>query len=642
MKSIFDKISDKILELRNKKIIGIDELNFFEAYIKRNYNKDLCQIMDVTISDFLLASIRIIDNKTPFKETKKIIDYIDLEDTDVLELLALNDTMTSDAKEDANLKILDAAFSDAYKSKIFMNLYDKYASTDVFKNTIDFSFGVKLLDDPEISSFFSSKAYSKRAYNMKKAIIDKFTHLTSITKAFNEFDIHIQKLKENIKNQKSIINKEICVYERIIQKLKTPSNPSLIVIPEELESISDEKIKSEIILAVLEKNKTSYNVLLDEYLTNCRIEVHELDNLLMEHNIVITNDSNKLLLIKNINMTMAKKMLNKLSTFESNLFLNDEELLTKILLFSDPNIISHLSGLYNKGILTYDFIVNNIGIFISNKKKFSDNLLEILKTNNIRPCYDELSSNIKLLLDNNIELSNIKKYDINLFLSDSDELNSSLNILNQYNLDLSNPSMIDFSIIDNPNQLNIVDLFIELGLKEFLNSHIEFTSSNINIIKKIILCKELNIPIFDDNNNLISTITRNFEFYIPDCELDKYLDNSTLTHLNPKYYIILEENKNNFISDETFLIPSVQILEKEYKNSDEEYHFGEIIISRNKVLRNMTTLLRCDEMDEKQILINSILYNSILPNESIEKIIDNIENIYSKDKPKSMKKENNQ
>ena len=674
MQEVISKLNKIINELSNKDISNREELEFFKTKIKTSGGIKLSTIDQYKNSDFLLANIKVIFQELEFSEIKKFITPIeyDLNNTNIdLLVCAFQFLDEMDAEKVEKLlekkniysKFLrfynrhgidksvvvdkDPLFNNGFKFEKLVILFQQFREAPVFSNLIELNNCLPLLEDNLINSIqmFAAKGtvvsrektksikklekemdtlFALKALAEEDILVEAIDSVNTVDKVLKSFSEYVTELERIEKEEKRSNNKKANLYRQLIIKIKNYKK----LTSDDIDFIEDEELKKEVILSILEKNKISYNTLLDDFKLNKKTEINTLDKILIKYNIVIYDEISKSLLVKNLDLDIIEKMLMQLNENEFDFIMKDEKLLVRISMFSSVSNINIIKYWLSEEIITEDFLKENVDILISEKTDLNQELLEIYERSNINPLFNKVNENIELFGKNNICLQNIKKYDINLFLKE--KIITSFELLNKYNLDLSSEDLIDYSIIENPKKINIVDLFIEIGMFDYLKNHIELINKDSNIIKRILLLKEINYPIFDENNILLNIITDDNKFYIPDKEIDTYLNNDSLNHINIECYLALEENKNNKIDDTICCEILMSIIERNCKIDDNQYNFNGIIISRNKVLRNMTSLKNIDfkeQITEKEKIISSILFNSILDEESINIILNSIDDM---------------
>ncbi len=267
-------------------------------------------------------------------------------------------------------------------------------------------------------------------------------------------------------------------------------------------------------------------------------------------------------------------------------------------------IINNIIILLNQGTITKSFII-----------KHPDILYFVNRINQLPGKYPSILSNYDKIIDNGFEADNSHLDEA--LLTDPDNFNSSLKTFEVYGLDKSIP--LTYSVIEDNDFFKNVDLFIELGLYDFIKQNFGILKhSSKDIAMRIYVSKLMKINIFNDSAKLLDSVSTGNNFVIPnkmlenfvftdyknlmDKQICKYLDN-----LNPKDGIYEVSHE-------------LDDLESNFKFDDTSYVFGSHIISRKKVIRNYNYLRSLlPNYDSKYLIENSIIHNTFL---SFDEIMD--------------------
>ena len=195
-----------------------------------------------------------------------------------------------------------------------------------------------------------------------------------------------------------------------------------------------------------------------------------------------------------------------------------------------------------------------------------------------------------------IDFNNIYYQDTILLLN-SRTLRDRISILKEYNLNQNNLTYL----LANYNYLYIYDLLIENKIPTYLFINICKTYNPLLTIKKIIICQEINEPYETERHLLIREIRDINKFYIPDNEIDNYL--------NKRYIPNTKETPsiNDITKD-----PIIMSLDESYRHGD-VYIFDKVRISRPKVLKYLQTT----KQDIKDNIYLAIITSSILSEEEL-------------------------
>lgn len=402
-------------------------------------------------------------------------------------------------------------------------------------------------------------------------------------------------------------NKLIKLYNKI--KLDLQSN-KIIEYNDYFDDVEND-IKYELQRVILKHNEPFY--------INISNQIARLNNNLDTifningYDINLVSKENQIRLMNNGNIENIK---NVLPLLKVKPFLINEQsnFFTEILLCTNEKILNNIKDLYEKGIIDMNFIYYNLSILLSSSYK---------SLTNINCSYEIFINNLNLLKSKHFNLKNIRKSNPKLFLINENLLKQRLLSFNQYDIKFENQENINYEYITNDKIFSIIDQFIELGLHNYVKDNIETMVKNSDeIIKRIYISSIINLNIWNENNKLNNSIMTGYNYPIKNEDLDNYIVNTTSNYIDNsliKYFNNEEFNYTNLINtiDNNFL-------------NGKNYLFDDIIISRNKVIRNISSISSNIEINEnniKNILITCIIYNSILDNDQIETIKNEIDNL---------------
>lgn len=276
------------------------------------------------------------------------------------------------------------------------------------------------------------------------------------------------------------------------------------------------------------------------------------------------------------------------------------------LISTNKEMLCLIYDLLQKGVISEHFIIKNPSVL------YNENLVEKRKDGN----YDKLAQNYNLLRQNKINIDNTCINEILLLAKEY--ITQAINQFNNY--DLNKDIKVPKSMFTNKKFFNYIDLFIELGMYDYIKDNFNIIDDNCdNIIKRIYISKMMRLNIFDSKGKLLSRIITGNDFYVPNDSLDNYIisvsnqmiDSNLLNKLNN-----LNTTSNSF-NDE--LID----FDRHFTLNKATYNFNNILISRNKVLRNYNYLRSIyPNYDKWSLLESSIIHNSILDIQGIYTIKD--------------------
>jgi len=273
-----------------------------------------------------------------------------------------------------------------------------------------------------------------------------------------------------------------------------------------------------------------------------------------------------------------------------------------ILMNAQPSVVSSILKSIKAGRISPEFVKGNPDLFKMSEDEYSS-----------------LNNNINYLKGKNIDTFTLSRSTgANSLLQDQEQLANTMALIETYGLDYSKAN--DFSLFEDSRLINIVDNFIELGLSSFIQQNSSYINSNsIIFIKRMQLCRMLGIDYIKDGN-MIPEIKNN-----PFCLYGNIISNDDVERMVMKDESTLMCEAVAVINDTPIIVPE-RIELKGLEDCGVSYKIGDYLISKNKVLRNISALDdsdSCRGLTTKQKLYNAFAYNSALNDEELARI-DNI------------------
>ncbi|MGN0973760.1 MAG: hypothetical protein ACI4OT_03365 [Bacilli bacterium] len=290
---------------------------------------------------------------------------------------------------------------------------------------------------------------------------------------------------------------------------------------------------------------------------------------------------------------------------------NDIELLDNKLTILKLDSILDLTEEFLNTIINMDIKkIKQVAYLINNKIISKETVFENIDL--INKDFDSLNNNASIMINHNISIDN-KLYNDDILFVDNKELLNNEELLKVYRKELSEG---DYIYLNDSNNFDILDLLIENDIS--LNSFDNYSLSQkeiSNLIKRIFICTDLNIDMYTKSGNLNRSFLLGNKFYTSEETLDEYILTSNYYDENIEDFI--KNNNRNHINKNINLIEEFNELEK-YKSEDElSYNIDGLIISRPKVMRNLTLFLETENLNKNNIL-QSIIYNSNFNDSDIE------------------------
>lgn len=299
-------------------------------------------------------------------------------------------------------------------------------------------------------------------------------------------------------------------------------------------------------------------------------------------------------LLKYADMTELEKVLTYLINLNNSLIDIYSDNGLYILVNTNYDMVTKINGLLTKNIINLSFLNQNPQVF------FDKDII-----NNIEGLNSVLSNNVALL-NRNYEVTN--NYIDNILLMGNETLENNINTLKKYN------PKFNENILSNNKLLDCLDLFIELGLADYIKKgNLDINENSYIVFKRYYISKLINFQ----SKDLKDKIETGVNFYINDSELDDYIINNVSDYISEDITNILDNNPRNIISNN-----ELKQFEKCIKDNL-TYDFNGILISKNKILRNLYCLEDSGmQLSEDDLLFISTIYGSILDYEQIEIIKD--------------------
>lgn len=467
---------------------------------------------------------------------------------------------------------------------------------------VDYKLNYKLIK----GTIFDNEKYIKTLKNILNVLFAKKKNIIPINNN-NEMlkTLGLYQLSEDMRIRHNFLvkkNNRFCEqtrkqcrkYKRLLKRIKDIKDLPFIINVQDLDGLSDETIYS-LYRDVTVVNQNHYEVLIEKkkklqldcfknnksVLKNCGFDIGKIPE----------SKLNFLLHYGNI------KELTKIIPFLNNIDYNLIDIYSDnglyILVNTNFDIVNRIYNLIVNNIINQKFIMENPRIFFN---------CDIV--NNLQGCNDTLFMNTKNL-EHNYNLKN--SYANEVLLIDPNLLTNNINMLKKYH------SFLNCSILKNTKLFDCLDLLIELGLSKVIETN-QYTinENSYDDIKMVYVAKLLN----NDYQNLIDVLETK-TFYIPFEQLNDYIMNDVNEYLENDIREILDNNPRNVIEDNYL---------KQFDNYLKDnltYDFNGILISKNKILRNLFCLENSNlDYCYDDLLFSAIIYGSILDYEQIESIKD--------------------
>ena len=426
----------------------------------------------------------------------------------------------------------------------------------------------------EISEKLNNKTIKKDA----KGIVEKFRR---------NFDIHLGIIKEHYnklvnagKAKKRALVRERENYNNAAQEIyQMISHPDQEVSPKKALNIPNDEIRREVLRKIYAFNLAIYQEKEKEYK-----ELSANDS--AKYCVLLANNG-----ISPSDYEVGTVMRNSLSDVESiintikSIGIEDPITILRILQITDLQTISNYAAMFQKGIISQGFILENITMLNPNSATYENVMrnLSLIQNKKINPRYFTSSSKT-LTVDHHTFKENLA-------------------ILERYQLLPSLKTGMNASFIANHNLQESIDMMIELGYEKQLEEKIELLNYK-DKFKRLLLLKTLNIPV--ESTEELERVLTTDKFFMPDSQIDECIFNAVPYNLPTP------------ISDETSKRTLKLLRLEEYQTSDRAYTIGGVIISKNKVQTNIANSKQYRKLSDR--LIYGVLHGSVLSEQEIAQI----------------------
>jgi len=604
-----------ILEQENK------ELEFFNLFFENNKTNNFEGILSLTICDFIIAYLKsnninlstekmkneiIFDEKfleyssgDEFENVMLLFSYvvdkgifseieaIVNENNTIKKYKIINNLIKSGKidTEDADT-IVDLLNLIKKNNKILGYIKYYYDNKDIFDLLIGLVLAIKFVNEKynDVHDLFDDINIKIPSKNKEKIINKNLKSLIktdALNKEMNKIREYHSKLISEDKQSKRNSRKAIGAYENLINGLLQNVKKDEITNYEQmLSKIPNENIRKEVLKLIHSHNLEYYSKLNSKYENLSANSVVKYQALLQEYGISKNEYYIELIMKNSIEDTdFILKKLTKMN-------IQEKSSIIQILQTSNKDIVEFIFNLKEKGILKLDFIINNINIFSEDKEEHKNLMsnLNYLTNKKINPQYFNDSQEVLILSPEKV-LANI-------------------NILEEYELMASINKNTNYDFIKNNNLQTLIDTILELGYENLLEKNINLLNYDEVKWKRIRVLKEMNIPVIEQKD-LEKTL--NTSFIIPDDKLDDYILNVVPYNLSIKINNLTE--KENINSN----------MLKDFSTSKRLYKIGDVLLSKNRVKRNLEKL-QTIEIDNNERLFISIINGAILDDEELERI----------------------
>lgn len=457
----------------------------------------------------------------------------------------------------------------------------------------------KYLNTDEIRAYFEFVTFITKDESTIPNII-KLDSSNDYSNVRSKVSSAIAKSLKVIQNNLDLQERIFKSFETFMKEFKDIEKSPFINVPKEVINSLNEKELYQLYLFLSKMQKERLNS--SKITKNNSIE-EEIENLLNKYNLSLTLFNNKDLIIKR-NIKELEEILKALDKGKINFSNFNEQDFFNILVYGNIKDIKYIFTLYESKIINEEFIYLNPNIFLNENSNIPNSL------------FNKLVNNFRLLESLNLTYDNY--YDNQILLLDHEMLILNIQLLKTYMKKFSNKNLW-CSLIINPSLFKLIDFFIENGVDY---SKLSFTNLNNYqqielLIKKIFIALNCNIMFI--KNNMIDIGVLNT---IKDEEIDNYVVSETNYNIPVD---ILDEFKKTKTIGINYGVENLVKFDEFLNSHDGNMYFGNnIIISKNKFLRNLTILINLENYSLDELIFYALIYDSFLSDKDIKLIKSNL------------------
>lgn len=555
-----------------------EELYFFQIFFQRNDFRGFQSIIDTDYSAFLLAyllmclenvedrdfayqylkeeviSIKEIVEESPaegldsllqlcetFKESGVLEDARDYLDTSKKKMgkLSLKRVLIENIISE-KLKLSNQASNEERNLGSFINLYIR--GSRAFINAIKIIMDMKALGVEYEQLQFQIQLFDLNSKEKKhlQSIFKNSFDLTRFNNEIKDLRTYYEKILSRDRSKKRSAQKEQKTYETLEEIInKTEDGTEIKDIDKILSKVPDEEVKLAVLQYVYQHNEQYYKQLVNEYNKLSKNSIISYQRVLNDYQLVNVDIKT----IMHNPVEVIETILSKLK----QLNIVSEQLLVTILQVTDIDTFETIYGLITQGLLTLDFVRENLLIFSKET-----------------PEYKNLTVNVAMFKELGFNPNNLNNSQ-QIFIANPNTVAANIEILKVYGFEKNFKKEVDYSFLSNPNLMSLIDTMLELGLEKFLEEDLSILNyyKNINRLRVI---KELNIEI-ETKEELIELLTTT-KFLIPDDMIPSYIA------LKDKEELTIEG-----------LVDDIDIL-KDYQKTSRVYDINGVLLSKNRIRRN--------------------------------------------------------
>ena len=354
-----------------------------------------------------------------------------------------------------------------------------------------------LIDKDTIKRELKINSIVNENYNR---LIKSMANLTEIEKISVKIKNYCYELKSKNEKNKREKNKSLKKLQELKKLILLTENQKEITNVKEINScIEHTRLKTEVLRYISDKNKQYYIALEEEYDKLKRNSLVNYTKVFADKNINFkTYSLEEQKSILSVDMDLIEKLFSFLEKI--NFEFNKD--IINIILSTKEDIIDNIENYVKKGIFTYEFVKENINIILENG------------------LYETLIKNINILLKEKMNPVDLEKESLIVLISDSELIVKNIEIIKRHNLNVTTRNLKNYLFLIESNLEEKLNGFEKTNID--LNENINMINFDDNALKRIKICKNLGIEIYEGNELRKGILNGNL-FFIPDSKLDEFI-----------------------------------------------------------------------------------------------------------------------
>ncbi len=389
-----------------------------------------------------------------------------------------------------------------------------------------------------------------------------------------------RKQEKILQVERKTVLKEMQLLDSLIQKYR--KEREVYSVEEELLSLSNERLKKQILLLLRKNNRKRvqfYEKELQKYHTS---NVEAIRSLLLLHG---CNPS----ILTEEEMEQFSSLCTTEKLQEGISILEKEEIPWKenyFFLFTNSTIprMRRVASYVKRKILPVSFLLQNLEFFDVSS-----------------PLSTEFEKVLSELESISIAPRDVAKKNASLFLQDATMFAERLSLYQKYQVQFTENKENCYDYLEEDRFIDLLDACIEVGIGPSVKQNPSFLSRDREHLPKVArLLQEMGFSFFDDSS------FSNFPFDVLSKEkVESYYSEDDFVVGEDS---ILSTERRTTISSRILNHPVVSMMDSNYLVEDGVYSIGDVLVSRNRFLRNFEVLSLHVELSQEEQISRSVLY----------------------------------